>query len=80
MQPPLKKSSARNKWGWRSIAILGSCGSLVGFWQLAAHNPHPAQNLTNGITPTPTDQYSVPVTTTLLPLPTPPHSSTGNSK
>lgn len=73
----------RGNWLMRLGAVLGSAGAFVGFWQLAAHHPHPATDLTTlpTVAPTPTDSYAVPTGTQSnpLPLPAPPHGTTGVS-
>jgi hypothetical protein len=69
----------RGNWGLRLTAVLGSVAALAGFWQLAAHNPHPALD-TNAAPATTQDNYTIPSGgSNPLPLPPSPHSSTRQS-
>jgi hypothetical protein len=74
-----QRSSRRGNWGLRGLAVVGTLAALTGFWQLAAHNPHPAPT-GQAVTPVPTDTYSVPTNNGGgLSLPGPPNSGTGLS-
>gem|GEM_PF-3208956 len=74
-----QRPKRRNNWPLRTTALFGSIGALVGFWQLAVHNPHP--NIGVESTPISGDNYTVPTGHGANPLPLPTvHTSTSASK
>ncbi len=71
----------RGNWVPRGLALVGSIGAFLGFWQLAASNPHPASAAAN-VAATPTASYTLPSGSSAnnpIPLPGAPHGATGLS-
>jgi len=75
---PAKRKRGRGNWRMRSTAVLGTAAALAGLWHVILQTPYPA-DAAPGVTPTPTDSFTIPTGSDLPPLPTIPHSGTGLS-